>query len=73
MEHDKTVERFQTPYAEQTEKIIGAAMRVLNELKPGLDAKLYENALVVELQGSGHQTDQQRAFSVCYRGRMIGR
>jgi hypothetical protein len=26
--------------------IIGSAMRVLNELKPGLDERVYENALV---------------------------
>ena len=29
-------------------------MAVLNELKPGLDQKLYENALVLELQARGH-------------------
>jgi len=29
-----------------TKDIIGAAMAVLNELKPGLDEKLYENVLV---------------------------
>jgi GxxExxY protein len=32
-----------------TEIIIGAAMKVLNTLKPGLDEKLYERALVIEL------------------------
>ena len=36
-------------HSELSEKIIGAAMRVLNELKPGLDEKIYENALVLEL------------------------
>jgi hypothetical protein len=30
-----------------TGEILGAAMAVLNELKPGLDERLYENALVV--------------------------
>ena len=30
--------------------IIGAAMTVLNSLKPGLDEKLYERALVIELR-----------------------
>ena len=33
-------------------KIIGAAMDVLNELKPGLDEKLYERALAIELRRS---------------------
>lgn len=36
-------------------EIIGAAMQVLNTLKPGLDEKLYENALRLELEASGHQ------------------
>lgn len=38
------------PHADLTERIIGAAMRVHNELKPGLDEKLYENALAIELR-----------------------
>ena len=32
-----------------TEKIIGAAHKVLFALKPGLDEKLYERALIIEL------------------------
>ena len=40
-------------HSELSEKIIGAAMRVLNELKPGLDEKIYENALVLELRETG--------------------
>ena len=52
--------------------IIGAAMTVLNELKPGLDEKLYENALVIELRERGHSINQQRAFQVHYKGRQIG-
>ena len=38
-------------HEEITKDIIGAAMAVLNELRPGLDEKLYENALVIELLG----------------------
>jgi len=55
-----------------TGQIIGAAMTVLNELKPGLDEKLYENALVLELRALGHQVEQQRQFPVSYRGQVIG-
>lgn len=55
-----------------SEAIIGAAMTVLNELKPGLDEKLYENALVIELQELGHSVNQQKAFKVEYKGRQIG-
>jgi GxxExxY protein len=56
-----------------TQDIIGAAMAVLNELKPGLDEKLYENALVIELRARGHTVEQQREFPVCYRGQLIGK
>jgi GxxExxY protein len=54
-------------------KIIGAAMAVLNELKPGLDEKLYENALVLELRAQGHQIEQQRQYPVHYREQLIGK
>ncbi len=53
-------------------EITGAAMAVLNELGPGLDEKLYERALVVELRKQGHQVDQQKSFQVYYSGELIG-
>src|SRR2546423_15612897 len=56
-----------------THEIIGAAMAVLNELKPGLDEKLYENALVVELSARAHTVEQQREYPVFYRGHFIGK
>src|SRR5436190_2936991 len=56
-----------------THEIIGAAMAVLNELKPGLDEKLYENALIIELQERAHRVDQQRQYPVFYRSRLIGK
>jgi len=56
-----------------TRDIIGAAMAVLNELKPGLDEKLYENALVIELVEQGHTIEQQREFAVHYKGHFIGK
>ena len=41
-------------HKELSESIIGGAMTVLNTLHPGLDEKLYENALVIELRKRGH-------------------
>ena len=49
---------------ELSRKIIGAAMDVLNELKPGLDEKLYERALTLELQRRGHAVSVQTSFPV---------
>lgn len=48
-------------------------MTVLNDLKPGLDEKLYENALVIELQEHGHTVEQQKRFPVHYKGHLVGR
>jgi GxxExxY protein len=60
-------------HEELTGDIIGAAMAVLNELKPGLDEKLYENALLIELVARGHTVEQQREYPVHYRGHFIGK
>jgi GxxExxY protein len=60
-------------HKEITEAIIGAAMAVLNELNPGLDEKLYERALVLELQERGHAATQQQEFPVYYRKHYIGK
>ena len=58
-------------HEEITKDIIGVAMAVLNELRPGLDEKLYENALVIELRLRGHTVEQQREYPVHYRGQFI--
>ncbi len=59
------------PHWELSEAIIGAAMVVLNTLKPGLSEKAYENALVIELRKRGHQVEQQRQFDVLYDGIVV--
>jgi GxxExxY protein len=40
-----------------TKDTMGAAMAVPNTLKPGLDEKLYERALVIELTKRGHSAE----------------
>jgi len=59
-------------HKEPSEAIIGAAMTVLNVLKPGLDEKRYERALVIEWRQRGHQVDPQREFKVCCDGQRMG-
>ena len=59
-------------HEELSREIIGAAMQVLNTLKPGLDEKIYENALVLELRGAGHMIEQQRQYPVIYREVNVG-
>src|SRR3954465_15383514 len=59
-------------HKELSESIIGAAMTVLNSLRPGLDEKLYERALVIELRNRGHRADPQRQYPVSYDDQHIG-
>jgi GxxExxY protein len=59
-------------HEELSREIIGAAMVVLNELKPGLDEKLYERAMMIELNHRGHSISVQAAFPVSYRDQLIG-
>ena len=55
-----------------TEKIIGAAHKVLFALKPGLDESLYERALLIELTKQNLHCECQRQFKVYYDGQHIG-
>jgi GxxExxY protein len=57
---------------ELSRKIIGAAMHVLNKMKPGLDEKLYERALLIELRRRGHGVESQKEFPVFYESQLIG-
>jgi GxxExxY protein len=59
-------------HEELSGKIIGAAMEVLNQLKPGLHEKLYERAMMMELKRRGHVFAVQNSFPVFYRGELIG-
>jgi GxxExxY protein len=47
-------------------------MDVLNELKPGLDEKLYERALISGLRRTGHTVEGQKIFPVFYHEELIG-
>ncbi len=58
-------------YAELSHSIVGAAVKVLNTLKPGLDEKAYENAMAIELRKRGHTIEQQRRFDVFYEGILV--
>jgi GxxExxY protein len=55
-----------------TEIVIGAAMKVLNTLRPGLDEQLYERALIIELQKQRIRCDQQMQHDVSYDEQLIG-
>jgi GxxExxY protein len=55
-----------------TEKIIGCAYKVYNELGAGFIEKVYENALMIELKNEGLAAQQQYPVKVYYKGNLIG-
>ena len=61
------------PLQALTDEIIAAAVAVHRELGPGFLEKIYENALVIELESRGHKVDRQVGVEVSYRGELIGR
>ncbi|MCF7805357.1 MAG: GxxExxY protein [Candidatus Marinimicrobia bacterium] len=59
-------------HREVTEKIIGAFYNVYNALGYGFLEKVYENALLFELNEKGMDAKQQMAIKVHYKGNLIG-
>jgi len=57
---------------ELTEKVIGCAYRVHNELGAGFLEKVYENALRIELAEAGLAVKQQHPIPVNYHGEVVG-
>lgn len=60
------------PHKDLTEKIIGAAFTVHNELGSGFVEKVYENALALELKSKGFNIEQQKPVTVKYKGELAG-
>ena len=55
-----------------TEKVIGCAYTISNSLGSGFLEKVYENALVHELEQSGLEIIQQKPVQVFYKGKLVG-
>ena len=60
------------PHRDLTEKIIGAAFEVHRELGAGFLEKVYETALLRELEAQGVRADCQAAIPVYYKGSSVG-
>jgi GxxExxY protein len=59
-------------FKEETQKIIGFAFDILNEIGHGLNEKIYENSLTVLFKTNDIAFDQQRRFPVFFRGVEVG-
>jgi GxxExxY protein len=55
-----------------TEKVLGAAFKVLNTLGTGFLEKVYEKALSFQLQRIGLSVESQKVFHVKYEGAIVG-
>lgn len=55
-----------------TERIIGCAFDISNELGAGFLEKVYENAMVHTLRKRGAFVEQQKAIPVTYDGIVVG-
>lgn len=59
-------------FDESTERIIGCAIKVSRFLGPGFLEKVYENALVIELQHANLFLEQQKLLDVFYDSQVVG-
>jgi len=55
-----------------TERVIGCAYNMHNDLGAGFLEKVYENAMCLELDRSGISVRQQAPIPVKYRGQVVG-
>jgi GxxExxY protein len=62
----------QLTHKEITERIIGCAFKVHNQLGHGFLERVYENAMAIELEKHGLHVKQQSAIPVYYDGFVVG-
>ncbi len=53
-------------------QIVQAAYVVFNELGPGFDENIYENAMVIVLEKQSHVVEQQKRVKVYFQGEEVG-
>lgn len=59
-------------YQELTEKIIGCAYNVYNEIGFGFLESVYEKCLLIELEKAGIRAESQKQITVHYDGQLVG-
>jgi len=59
-------------HSELTDKIIGCAYDVYNQLGFGFLEKVYENALTIKLKEKGLSVLQQSPINVYFEGQLVG-
>lgn len=69
---ERRIRMGELPINELTERVIGAAYAVHNELGCGFLEKVYENAMLVELRHAGLTVAQQHPITIEYQGVVVG-
>lgn len=59
-------------YKDEYYRIVNAAIEVWKRLGYGFLEKVYENALIIELQKRGFEPEQQKKFTIRYDGLVVG-
>jgi GxxExxY protein len=59
-------------YEEITKTVIGCAYKVYNTLGFGFVERVYQNALIIELENAGLKVEQKKPISVYYNGVVVG-
>jgi GxxExxY protein len=59
-------------YEEITEKVIGCAYRVYNQMGYGFLESVYEKCMAIELRNEGLAASCQQPITVRYRGEVVG-
>ena len=60
------------PHQELTKKIIGIYYDVYNELGYGFLERVYQNAMLIELNKRGYQVEINKKLIVYYKGEVVG-
>ena len=55
-----------------THKVIGCAYQVYKNLGFGFLESVYRKAMVIEIEASGLQVQQERPLKVCYKDQVVG-
>ncbi len=67
---EKNIQNFK--YADITEKIIGAAMKVHTVIGPGFPERIYHRCLVIEFEAIGLKCVSEVERDIFYRGIKVG-
>jgi len=57
---------------ELTQEIISCAFKVFNTLGSGFLEKVYENAMIIELESAGLSVEAQSKIDVYYKDKLVG-